>query len=293
MVWTIPNVFIAGTKAKANEVNENFTSIKQFVDVLETDNAQNTLDIQQLEENKANLNGDNAQRFQVADATNTYDAVNLQTLQEYTRNSRDTIDGFLLSKFNDNTISATAGACYDSTYEYMIVSDISLSVTQENLGDNATYYVYVCADKETSSNQLVISLSSTTPELPTDYDYYRRLGYFTTSSSGTISRVYSDSQINIPSYEAIQGGNFILPNGIKFWWYRIDGTWNTNQEFDISIGTFFEKAIFNVQATPSYAHANGDWDRANVGAYVSGTNTVHITIGRNWGGNIYILCIGV
>ena len=36
MVWEIPYTFTAGTKAKANEVNGNFTSIKQFVDQLES-----------------------------------------------------------------------------------------------------------------------------------------------------------------------------------------------------------------------------------------------------------------
>lgn len=57
MVWIIPNTFIAGTKAKANEVNENFTSAKQFMDNLETEQAANTADILQLEQNKADLNG--------------------------------------------------------------------------------------------------------------------------------------------------------------------------------------------------------------------------------------------
>lgn len=193
MTWIIPFTFIAGTKAKANEVNGNFTSLKQFVDSLETQGAENEVAIQQLEQTKADLNGNPDQRFQVDDAVNTKDAVNKETLSNLIDNTKELIKGFKLSKFNDNTISSTAGSCYDSTYEYMIISTISLSKSQENLGQNATYYVYVCMDKETKANQLIFSLSATTPELPADYDYFRRLGKFTTDSTGKIDTVTSDS----------------------------------------------------------------------------------------------------
>lgn len=196
MTWTIPNTFIAGTKAKSGEVNENFTSLKQFVDTLETNQATNTTDILQLEENKANLNGSNEQRFQVADATNSYDAINKQTLLNLVSNTQEVIKGFVLSKFNNKTVSATAGSCYDSTFVYMIKSDTSLSKQQGNLGNNAKYYVYVCADKDNGSCELVISLSNTTPELPAGFEYFRQLGYFTTGGSGNISRVVSNELAN-------------------------------------------------------------------------------------------------
>lgn len=196
MVWIIPNTFVAGTKAKANEVNENFTSAKQFMDNLETEQATNTADILQLEQNKADLNGNFEQRFQVADATNSFDAINKQTLLNLVKNTQEVIKGFVLSKFNDTTVSATAGSCYDSTFEYMIISTTSLSKTQENLGNDAKYYVYVCADKDTGNCELVISLSNTTPELPSGFEYYRQLGYFTTDGEGKINRVISNELYN-------------------------------------------------------------------------------------------------
>lgn len=196
MVWIIPNTFIAGTKAKANEVNENFTSAKQFMDNLETEQATNTADILQLEQNKADLNGNFEQRFQVADATNSFDAINKQTLLNLVKNTQEVIKGFVLSKFNDTTVSATPGSCYDSTFEYMIISTTSLSKTQENLGNDAKYYVYVCADKDTGNCELVISLSNTTPELPSGFEYYRQLGYFTTDGEGKINRVISNELYN-------------------------------------------------------------------------------------------------
>ena len=119
MVWIIPNTFIAGTKAKANEVNENFTSAKQFMDNLETEQATNTADILQLEQNKADLNGSFEQRFQVADATNSFDAINKQTLLNLVKNTQEVIKGFVLSKFNNTTVSATAGS-YDYKCNFFI-----------------------------------------------------------------------------------------------------------------------------------------------------------------------------
>ena len=213
MVWIIPNTFIAGTKAKANEVNENFTSAKQFMDNLETEQATNTADILQLEQNKADLNGSVDQVFKVDDAVNGKDAVNKNVLTNLTNNSKFIIMGFELNKFNDNTISANPGSCYDSTFEYMIISSETLSIQQENLGNLATYYVYVCTDKDTKSNQLVISLSDTTPELPSGFEYYRRLGSFTTDDTGIIDKTYSDSnEVTLGDLVKLQDPSYAMPD---------------------------------------------------------------------------------
>ena len=210
MVWTIPNTFVAGTKARANEVNENFTSIKQFVDTLEVQASTNEIDITNLTSTKANTNGNNQERFQVANPTASYDAVNLQTLESKTLNSRSVIDGFTLSRFNDNTITAAAGNCYDSTYVYMISSTASIQESA-TLGANATYYVYVCADSDTSTCELVFNTSPTTPELPSGFDYFRRIGRFTTNSSSNIDQVLSEGAANftnvvgLPDYAQASG----------------------------------------------------------------------------------------
>lgn len=196
MVWSIPNTFIAGTKARAAEVNENFTSCKSFVDSLEAQAAVNETDIANLESSKAELNGDYAQRFQVADATNSFDAVNKQTLVKFTANSREYITGLELSKQDNTTIAASAGAAWDSTYTYMIQSSINLTKTQAGISSSATYYVYITADEETGTCELVISLSDSTPELPSGFEYFRRLGYFTTDSNAAITDVFNDSGID-------------------------------------------------------------------------------------------------
>ena len=49
MPLEIPYTFIAGTKAKASEVNSNFNAVKTLVDANEVNIAQNELDIQNLE----------------------------------------------------------------------------------------------------------------------------------------------------------------------------------------------------------------------------------------------------
>lgn len=198
MVWTIPNTFVGGTPANATEMNENFTSLKQFVDLLETQNASNEIDISNLTTNKADINGSTEQRFSVADPSASLDAVNLQTLKNLTLNSRDTINGFKLSKTNNTTIAATPGSCYDSTYEYMIQSTLTLSHSQ-TLGASTTYYVFVCADQQGEQPQLVFTTSSTTPELPAGYDYYRRIGRFTTNSSARIDKVFSEGSVDLSS----------------------------------------------------------------------------------------------
>lgn len=213
MVWTIPNTFVAGTKARANEVNENFTSLKQFVDTLEVQASTNEINITNLENNKANINGDNQQRFQVADPTSSLDAVNLRTLENKTLNSREIITGFQLSKFNDTTITAAAGNCYDSTFEYMISQSTSLQVSNSSLGENATYYVYVCAEASTSTNQLVLDTSSTTPNLPADHDYFRRIGTVITDDDGNINTIYSDTNsVTLGDVQKAQNPSMGMPD---------------------------------------------------------------------------------
>lgn len=199
MVWEIPYTFIAGTKAKANEVNGNFTSIKQFVDQLESNLATAELDISNLETNKADINGNQNEVFQVADAENNKDAVNLETLRAQTVNSLDVIRGFIPFMSNAITISCTAGNCWDSTYKQMINSYTALSLQDTALAANTTYYIYVCYDKETSSCKLAFSTNSITPTLPAGYDYFRMVGSFTTNSSGQIDTVYPIGSVDLSS----------------------------------------------------------------------------------------------
>lgn len=217
MTWTIPYTFVAGTKAKANEVNENFQSLKQFVDLLEDLSASNELNIANLQQNKADVNGNFINRFQVADASSSMDAINKRTMLQYTKNSQGVISGFQLSKFDNNTISCTAGTCYDSTFEYIISSDISLSHTDATLTANSTYYVYVCGDKENQLQaELTFSTSDTTPDVPVGYEHFRRLGSFTTDASKNIKDVTREGEADVGEWtnnQCVQLGKLLIQWG--------------------------------------------------------------------------------
>ena len=220
MTWNIPFTFFAGTKAKANEVNGNFTSIKQFVDILEENTATNELNISMLENNKADINGNNMQRFQVADAIASKDAINKDTMLKYTENSQDIIRGFKLSKFNNNTITATAGTCYDSTFQFIIKSDLALTLSDSNLNANATYYVYVCGDRDgLVTPTLAFSTDATTPTVPLGYEYFRRLGRFTTDGSKNIDELFSDTEDTLIQRQSLAKTGYVkLGNGLMIQW---------------------------------------------------------------------------
>lgn len=188
MTLDIPHTFVAGTKAKANEVNENFLAVKSFVDNSEDLIEEAQTDILNLQSDKADLNGDIEQKFDVADATGNYHSVNLQTYKRLSNNVVDYIRGYQLSKFDNNTVTAQPGSCYDSTREKIITSDSALTATQANLSANALYYVYVTYDSDTLN--LVIDLSNSAPS---GYTYYRQLGYFTADGSGHINSISSES----------------------------------------------------------------------------------------------------
>lgn len=207
MPLDIPYTFIAGTKAKASEVNSNFQAVKTITDQNEVNIAQAEIDITTLQTTKADLNGAIENRFEVADPNSNYDAVNLQTFERLTANTRDYISGFVLSKYSNDTISATPGSCYDSTGEYIFTSASALQVSQSNLGANATYYVYITGGPE-ASNQLVISSSNAQPELPVGATLFRLLGSFITDDEGNIKDTFSNSNsISLSDIQNIVNGS--------------------------------------------------------------------------------------
>lgn len=198
--------FVAGTKAKSQEVNYNFSLMKAFVDGLELTLSDITNSISQLEQQKANINGDYRIRFSVADALNNYDAVNLQTLNNRISNAVHIISGLSITRVGNNTILVSAGTCYDSTYTKVLSLSNEVSKTNTNQAASTTYYVYIIGTAELSTD-ILISQQSINPALPADYVYYRRIGLYTTDSSNNINSV-SDEQIG----QSGNGGNFIDQN---------------------------------------------------------------------------------
>lgn len=180
--------FIPGTKAEAGEVNYNFNTVKSFVDGLEVNLTDVTNDIAQLETSKANTNGDYRVRFSVADPLNNYDAVNLQSFNKRIGNSINVIYGLGITKVGDNTIMVSAGTCYDSTLDVIMELSEEVSKTNSTQGANTTYYVYLIA-KEDGSTDVLIVQNATNPPLPSEYVYYRLIGSYTTNEDNVIVSV--------------------------------------------------------------------------------------------------------
>ena len=84
-----PFTFTANTYAKASEVNADFDIVYSQVNTNISAIAQNATDIDNLENNKADINGSTSQRFAVADAISNGDAINKQTLFKAIGNSVD------------------------------------------------------------------------------------------------------------------------------------------------------------------------------------------------------------
>ena len=84
MAITKPFTFVAGTKARANEVNQNFDVLYSEVNSIDSTLTSIDVDIQSLQDDKANINGNASQRFQVAPGVNSYDAVNISQLKANT-----------------------------------------------------------------------------------------------------------------------------------------------------------------------------------------------------------------
>lgn len=187
-----PFTFVANTYAKASEVNANFDTVYSQVNTNISGIAQNATDIDNLENNKADINGSSAQRFAVADAITDSDAINKRSLRASIANSIDYISGFMITKDSgnpNNTIIVSAGSCYDSTKTVVLNKTNSSTKTNDNQAANATYYVYVIGNSTGSQADILISESSTEPALPSGYTLYRQIGSYTTDSNNNINGI--------------------------------------------------------------------------------------------------------
>ena len=192
MSITKPFTFVAGTKARANEVNQNFdvlySQVNSNISAINT----NANDIDTLDSNKANVNGSSSQRFACADPTSPSDAVNKQSLTKAIENSINYIDGYVISKDSgnpNNTIIVSAGSCYDSTHSVVLKLAGNTTKTNTTQAANATYYVYIIGNSTGSSIDILISTTNVNPTLPSGYTLYRLIGYYTTNSSANINKI--------------------------------------------------------------------------------------------------------
>lgn len=289
----IPYTFIAGTKAKASEVNANFEAMKNFVDTLEVNSAELEADITLLQTNKADLNGSTSEIFRMADAIGQYDGINLRTLNKLTSNSKAVINGFRVSKQSNTAINATAGSCYDSNLAELIQSSTSLTKDQPGMSANAKYYVYVTADRESGECELAISLSDATPG--SGYELYRRLATISTDANGYIAEVNNDTYEDY-NQKFGNAGWCMLPNGLIIQWGSTTLT-TINESKTVSLPKAFPNSFYAVVGSSNYVEASTNWDRGLVGVSKNGLDKVTIKIGRQNVGDhatttVYYIAIG-
>ena len=184
-----PFTFSANTYAKASEVNANFDTVYSQVNSNISAISQNTVDIDNLENNKADINGSSTQVFAVANPESGNQAVNKQYLMSAIGNSLDYISGYTITKYSNNAIIVSAGSCYDSGKTVVLTKSASTTKTNSSQSAGVTYYVYVIGNNTGSSTDILITTSSTVPGLPSGYTKYRQIGKYTTDSSNKISTI--------------------------------------------------------------------------------------------------------
>lgn len=196
-----PYTFTAGTKARASEVNANFDALYTEVNSLESKIIDYDAELQRLQNTKADANGNYLNRFAVADAVTSYDAVNKQYLQNAIGNTVTYINGLGISRVDDNTITVNPGSCYDSTDSKLLILENSLEKQNTTQASSLTYYVYLIGT-EAGNEDVLISTLDASPNLPEGYVYYRLIGKYTTDEDNKID-VISVEQLNQYNFQQI------------------------------------------------------------------------------------------
>ena len=284
-----PFTFTANTYAKASEVNADFDTVYAQVNSNISAIAANASDINNLENNKANINGASDQRFAVADPVTNGDAVNKQYLFKSIGNSIDYISGLTITKDSgspEDTIIVSAGSCYDSTKAVVLALSDSISKQNLNQGASTTYYVYIIGNSTGSSTDILISSSSTTPTLPSGYSLYRQIGYYTTNADSEIDMIgyYGQSATSDKSPNGISNG--MMPdytNGLS-----VSSPTSSSPFTAPSNGVYVELGLSPYGGDTSYLNINGvnsAYATHNAGGYFDSHDAVTVPLSK--GDEIY------
>lgn len=237
MTITVPYIFQAGTKAKAQEVNDNFTAIVTEVNSLSSDILKNATDITTLRNTKADLNGNTNNRFSVANPVNSNDAVNKQTLISLTGGG---VFGLQVTKSDETHISCTAGATWDTTKNKILSFSADEAIEFSTGSINTTYYVYIIGTADGLQTDLFVSSSSDNPPLPESFTLFKKLAYLQTEfDSGNIDYVVQEGGFNyslattnvMPSFGNVQiysqGTEYLAENDGWMYFERASGTYGS------------------------------------------------------------------
>ena len=216
MAITKPYTFQAGTKARASEVNQDFDILYSEVNRIGTEVINTDIDIQNLAESKADINGSAGQVFKMADAVDSYDGINKNVLENSIANIKDYIRGFIISKDTDTSIIVSSGSCYDSTFTVVINSTGNITKENTTQSANTTYYIYAISDSTARQVDILISQTGVNPPLPSGYTLFRQIGMYKTDVDGKIKYIYQHNSTT-PEVKATIIDTYV--NGTS--WYRI------------------------------------------------------------------------
>lgn len=178
--------FTAGTKAKANEVNENFTQLlnkdNELIDAIDTINT-NIADV-------VHKGTSASDTLQVANALSSLDAVNLQTFNSLIEPFKGVMNGYRVDlNMVSNTIYISAGACYDSLGNRVIKSTQQLSELGTGRMANATLNLFILKDYTNNNNPTTQVTNNDYPTLETSTTIYRRIAQLLTNAEGKVTEV--------------------------------------------------------------------------------------------------------
>ena len=269
MTLIIPYTFVAGTKAQAAQVNEDFQAVATEVNSLGSDLSDAETAITNLSNNKADINGSSANRFAVANPVNSYDAVNKQTFASL---CRYLIGGLKISRGGDDIISCTAGAGYDTTGAKIIVLASDSSKTNGSQAANTTYYVYLVGQTSGNGSDLLISTSSANPPMPAGYDLYLPIGYYTTDGNGKIKVVTGYSSLSSSDIITITETFVSGTSGYVIYSNGLIEQWGVNYYATPTISLIkpYSNTNYNIQASntsPGDHYENGGIDAITVSSF--------------------------
>lgn len=239
------NEFVPGTKAKAEEVNANFSTLKDAIN------------------SKASTGGDSTKTFSVADATLSEHAVNKSQLDTTSTDIETKIDGLLnrfclssgnlnagdadLLAYSGTTLSFKIGGSYQAAKWISANGTLETISTLPNitgLSTNGTYTIV----KELNSTNAVATSSKVTqgkvfPTTPADGDYH----CLTATGLKTYKRVNG----NWVEAQYIQLGSVVVSGGV----IASISTNSYNQNgFDVNIASNdWARVLPNYKSPISYA----------------------------------------
>ena len=178
--------FTAGTKAKANEVNENFTQLlnkdNEIIDAIDTINT-SIADVVHKGTSASDV-------LQVANALSSLDAVNLQTLNSLIEPLKGVMNGYRVNlNMVSNTIYISPGSCYDSLGNRVIKSTEQLSELGTGRMANATLNLFILKDYTNNNNPTTQVTNNDYPTLETSTTIYRRMAQLLTNAEGKVTEV--------------------------------------------------------------------------------------------------------